>query len=119
MRVTRTIIFLQGKPPLKSGLNFTVRRGDEWKQANIGEYVLVEHWDGYAQIVKLYNCRLGEIPQEVLQNHHDPACNTVEGEVKTYRKIYPDLVNATDSEIKKVVVTCVGFYLYDGNIPKE
>ena len=118
-KITRTIIFRQGKPPFRPGINFTVRRGDEWKQANIGEYVHVEHWDGYAEITKLYNCRLGEIPQEVLQNNHDPVCNTVEGEIKMYRKIYPDLAKASDLEIKNLVVTCIGFYLYPGTMLKE
>ncbi len=119
MRVMRTIIFRQGKPSFKPGLNFTVRRGDEWKQATIGEYVQVEHWDGYGQIAKLYNCRLADLPEEVLQNNHDPNCNSVQGEIKMYRKIYPDLTNKSDKEIGEVVVTCVGFYLLPGTMPAK
>lgn len=103
---------LFGRPLFRQGLNFTVRLGDKWKCLDIGEFIEVEGWNGFARIRRLHICNLANIPEEVFRYEHDPSCRDYEGLVRVLKTVYPSLQDVDDEQLENQVVTCVGFFLY-------
>ena len=101
-------------PVFKKGLNFTVRLGTKWAgQLSIGEFIEIEGWNGVGRVEKMYVCRLADIPKEVLEDEHDPACHEWKGLLDAIKAAYPELRELSGDAFYQQVVTCVGFYLYE------
>jgi len=100
-------------PVFKKGLNFTVRKGTKWvREASVGEFIWVEGWKGVGRIECFHVCRLVDIPKGVLNDEHDPACQTIEGLICALKRAYPEIESMDDEDIENLVVSCVGFRLY-------
>lgn len=97
----------------RKGLNFTVRLDEKWKyKVAIGDFVQI--YNGcLGEITKIYVCRLAEIPQEVFEHEHDKVCRSWEGLIRVLKVVYPNLAEKMSEEMENIVVTCLGFRVYE------
>jgi len=92
------------------GLNITVRNGTKWKKLNVGDAIMCCEIDGkdtdfIGNVALVYCGRLNECPQQLLEEEHDPACQTFEGLKKVLSRVYNKEFDGSE------VVTMIGYYL--------
>ncbi len=80
-------------PVFNDGLNVTVRNGDKWMKANIGDTLILKETGKPEEIkrAKLIGKGLFPailVPQDLLSSEHDPACRNVFGLVEEMKRIY-------------------------------
>jgi DNA-directed RNA polymerase subunit M/transcription elongation factor TFIIS len=104
-----TIVFDTGV--VKSGQNYTVRKGSKWaerKEIKVGEvYQFTTTDGGYmgdATITHLITCQLKDVPKDVFAGEHDPDCKNPIVLYHTLQTIY-----GAESVTPTTFVTCVGF----------
>lgn len=82
-------------PVFHAGLNVTVRNGDKWMKANIGDSLAIKE-TGKDKVIKV-GVVVGKallpakfIPESLLQYEHDLSCHNLMGLLTEMKRIYPD-----------------------------
>jgi len=81
-------------PVFHPGLNITVRNGDKWKKAEIGDTLLLkkrgtDHVIASATVMGHAFIPFPLIPKEWLLYEHDPACQNLGGLFAVISQSYP------------------------------
>lgn len=108
-------ILLFNKMEFREGLNFTVRLGEKWaKRVSPGDTVLLASNDFRsckpAIISAVYVCDLRHMPNEVIDNHHDPNVTSAVGLVIVLKECYSELEGRN---IAGEIFTYLGFRLIE------
>ena len=82
-------------PVFHGGLNVTVRNGDKWMKANIGDHLEIKETG--SPVVRLTGTLIGKaclpftmVPDAWLIDEHDPSCRTYVGLLKEMERVYPE-----------------------------
>jgi hypothetical protein len=81
-------------PVFHSGLNMTVRDGDKWMKANVGDTVMLketgrDHTIAPAKVMGKAHIPFNLIPESWLACEHDPACRNLGGLFAAMSRVYP------------------------------
>ena len=80
-------------PVFNNGLNVTVRNGDKWMKANIGDSLVIKE-TGKDEVIEtgtvvgkaLLPAKL--VPESLLQYEHDSSCRNLVGLITEMKRIY-------------------------------
>ena len=97
-------------PKFNRGLNFTVRNGEKWQDATIGEQLALTAAGeteaiGVASVTAVIKTKLEDVPEYVLENEHAPDARELNGLYDAMKDAYGDLCDWDST------VICVGFRL--------
>lgn len=91
---------LFSNPVFHDGVNVTVRKGDKWMKANVGDTLLIKETGKNQQIAK--GTLVGQaylplllIPEVWLTFEHDPGCRNRAGLLAELKKNYPNVTKDT------------------------
>lgn len=91
---------LFSNPVFHEGVNVTVRKGDKWMKANVGDTLLIK--DASKNQLVANGMLVGQaylplllIPEVWLTFEHDPGCRNRAGLFAELKRIYPDVTKDT------------------------
>ena len=86
---------LFSNPVFHEGVNVTVRKGDKWMKANVGDTLIIKDVGKNQQVAK--GTLVGQaylplllIPESWLAFEHDPGCRNRAGLFAELKRVYPD-----------------------------
>ncbi len=87
-------LFFQN-PIFRKGLNVSVRNGEKWMNANIGDELLIKETDkdqtiAYGTLVGKALLPANLIPKSLLKHEHDPSCRNLAGLLSEMHRVYSD-----------------------------
>jgi hypothetical protein len=86
-------------------LNYTVREGKR-REYEVGTNIEIgcsyQKIKGEARVILLIECRLADVPFDVINYEHDPKCRNWEGLHNELKVHYPNIT-------RESIVTCIGF----------
>lgn len=80
-------------PVFHPGMNVTVRNGDKWMKANVGDRLIIKETDKkdvlkHGRVVGKAHIPFKMVPEKWLDYEHDPSCHTYDGLLNEMKRVY-------------------------------